>query len=422
MKGQWEKDIRDQLKGFSRKAPEGLLDDIKQEMNRRHPVSASSRYRHLARIASIAAVIALWMGISYLWENGQTDPVTEIPELPTIAGTGTIAKIGTPASQPVTPVVDTVITATPTILHLTALADDVLPPQTDTPNTQEEETPSEEKEPMEEKEESRRQTQASKDTAPTPKPTQRTYTPSRKRTVSYTLGVYYAGITNPAKRPSDEVSFQPSTPSIPGGEAGNPGGNPDNPTETDSTTTSRNVTSPLPSGLDGTAKHHFPIRAGISFRYHLNEQWYLQSGLTYSYLASDISNVSLSVSYKTKQKLHYIGIPLQAGYRIWDNKQFKGYVSIGGQVERLASGKAHVRYTFANHEHTAVDKNIDDSHLWFSALASIGAEYKLGKSFSLYAEPGIHYYFENGSRLQTYYNAHPLNFSLTLGLRFHWEK
>lgn len=416
MKGQWEKDIHDRLKDFPKKAPEGLLDGIKQEMSRRHPVSASSRYRYLARIASIAAVVALWMGISHLWKNGQTDPATDIPELPTIAETGT------PAAQPVASAADTAVAAPPAILHLTAQADDAVPPQADTPNTEEEETPSEEKEPTEKKEENRRRTQASKDTAPTPKPTQRTYTPLRKRKATYTFGVYYAGITNPTKERLDRVTFQPSAPTIPDTEQGSPGGNPGNPEETDSTATSRNVASPLPSGLDGAAKHHLPIRIGISFRYQLNEQWFLQSGLTYSYLASDISSGNSSVSYKTKQKLHYIGIPLQAGYRIWNSKHFKGYATIGGQVEKLVGGKAHVRYTFANQEHTTADRDIDDNRLWFSALASFGAEYALSRNFSLYAEPGIHYYFKNGSELQTYYKEHPLNFSLTLGLRFHWEK
>ena len=43
MKKQWNKDIRDQLKDFPKKAPEGLLDDIKAEMLRRGLSSALVR-------------------------------------------------------------------------------------------------------------------------------------------------------------------------------------------------------------------------------------------------------------------------------------------------------------------------------------------------------------------------------------------
>ena len=76
MKKQWNKDIRDQLKNFSQKAPEGLLEDIKAEMLRRGlpSVSTSSKYpsvrsKLILRAASIAALIAILWGISGLMEK-----------------------------------------------------------------------------------------------------------------------------------------------------------------------------------------------------------------------------------------------------------------------------------------------------------------------------------------------------------------
>jgi hypothetical protein len=41
---------------------------------------------------------------------------------------------------------------------------------------------------------------------------------------------------------------------------------------------------------------------------------------------------------------------------------------------------------------------------------------------SLYAEPGVQYYFKNGNGLRTYYSEQPLNLSMTVGFRFHWKK
>ena len=49
MKKQWNKDMRDQLKDFPQKAPEGLLDDIKSEMTRRglSPAPVADKPKHL---------------------------------------------------------------------------------------------------------------------------------------------------------------------------------------------------------------------------------------------------------------------------------------------------------------------------------------------------------------------------------------
>ena len=45
-------------------------------------------------------------------------------------------------------------------------------------------------------------------------------------------------------------------------------------------------------------------------------------------------------------------------------------------------------------------------------------EYKLTDFFSLYAEPGLGYFFKDGSTIPTIYQDHPLNFNLSFGLRF----
>ena len=76
MKKQWNKDIRDQLKDFPQKAPEGLLEDIKAEMLRRGLPSVpttgkypSVRSKLILRAASIAALIAILWGVSGFMEK-----------------------------------------------------------------------------------------------------------------------------------------------------------------------------------------------------------------------------------------------------------------------------------------------------------------------------------------------------------------
>ena len=70
MSKQWKQNIHDQLKDFSKKAPEGLLDDIKSELSHRGLSAAPVINKHPRiglRIASVAAMILLLMGISYLF-------------------------------------------------------------------------------------------------------------------------------------------------------------------------------------------------------------------------------------------------------------------------------------------------------------------------------------------------------------------
>ena len=64
------------------------------------------------------------------------------------------------------------------------------------------------------------------------------------------------------------------------------------------------------------------------------------------------------------------------------------------------------------------EKSLDTSPWQFSLNGAAGAEYKLTDYFSLYAEPGLGYYFKDGSSTSTIYQDRPLNFNLSFGLRF----
>ena len=172
-----------------------------------------------------------------------------------------------------------------------------------------------------------------------------------------------------------------------------------NPDKTDSTSNAVSKAGAHPNirPQKKTVKHHQPIKFGISLRYNLNPKWNIQTGFTYSYLVSEFSEEYAHQSEQTKQKLHYIGIPLQVGYQVWKKKRFNSYIALGGQAEKLVSGKATTLCRQNNDYRHSYTKSVSDKHLTFSALASVGAEYRIGRGLSLYAEPSVHYYFKNGS-------------------------
>lgn len=419
MNSQWNKDIHDRLKDFPKKAPEGLWDDIQSEMLRRglsaEPV-ANKRPAIILRIASVAAMVLMLLGISYLfrWQNPSVLPDgQESQPFPMIAET-----LPTSEEEKETPSDTSVASVVSQKTAQVNPAQIVLP---DSVNTQEEKLTEETKQEevvSKEETESPQQVQPTKErTGGISKQPKWVYSPSRKKKNSFDVSVHYSGQLA-LNMPFDEDYDADINLS---GPQASPG---DGSTGKDSTATaSRGANRTFKRYKPGEkAKHHIPVKLGVSFRYYLNDRWSIQSGLTYSYLASDLSYNGLATSYETKQKLHYIGIPIQAGLRIWEGKRSRSYISAGGQVDKLISGKATTHYTLDDQSTGTLIENISDNKLLFSALASIGIEYMLGKDLSLYAEPGIHYYFKNGNGLNTHYNEQPLNFNITVGFRFHWNK
>ena len=53
---------------------------------------------------------------------------------------------------------------------------------------------------------------------------------------------------------------------------------------------------------------------------------------------------------------------------------------------------------------------------------AVGAQVNFTRQIGLYIEPGIAYYFDDGSDIETFRKEHPLNFNLQLGLRFSFSK
>src|SRR5574344_1861396 len=66
---------------------------------------------------------------------------------------------------------------------------------------------------------------------------------------------------------------------------------------------------------------------------------------------------------------------------------------------------------------SVTDNDIKISPLQFSVNGGVGAECKIDRTFSIYAEPKVGYYFDNGSNVATLYKDKPLNIDINVGLR-----
>ncbi len=168
--------------------------------------------------------------------------------------------------------------------------------------------------------------------------------------------------------------------------------------------------------------HHQPIRFGLSLRYQLNDRWSVEGGLSYTYLSSDITHDYLTYINEIEQRLSYVGIPLSANYLLWSNRHFSVYASAGGIIEKMVKGSRSTQTVTGNQPEPSQKESVSIHPLQLSLTGAVGAEYNLGNAFSIYAEPGVAYHFDNHSAIPTYYQDKPLGFNLNIGLRFNLNK
>ena len=163
-------------------------------------------------------------------------------------------------------------------------------------------------------------------------------------------------------------------------------------------------------------QHHLPLRFGVSVRYDITPRLGVETGLTYSRLSSDVKSSGAIDSYSGEQVLHYIGVPVNVKYRLASWKSFDFYASAGVMGEKCVSGELSGHNSGSQGQRNTV--KLHEKRLQWSANASGGVEFDIVRNIGIYAEPGISYYFDNGSSIRNIYKDRQLNFNLNLGLRF----
>ena len=161
--------------------------------------------------------------------------------------------------------------------------------------------------------------------------------------------------------------------------------------------------------------HSRPIKVGLSVKYNIDNHWSLSSGLTYSYLRSSFDYSEGKAFGSGVQKLHYVGLPLAASYNVVSAKKLKVYLTAGGEMQKLVSGKATMDGVNIPEEDKKHD--IKEGGMQWSLNAAIGAEYNFVDNFGIYIEPGVSHYIDNHSSVENFYKYKPTNFSLNVGLR-----
>ena len=436
MREQWLNRIQDRLKGYERKAPEGLLDDIKNEMASRDIVPGPYRKLKTSTLllrfsAAAAAIIAagLFLWTEFPIKKGENHNVA-IEERQTAIGNRNSAS---PAGSTISDVTDrhthTAVSTIPDVTgYATAATENVAYIPLGRNKGKLETSPSPKKTNEKSIRDSSRQ-EVQKESADEHLQGGSEDIPKRSNIddddVKSENGDFFDAYGTKAPEKTRKAISKIGIGTFYGGTRGY--GNDANglllasadpigayAPEMSGINSEKQLYKSSP--LETRTRYHQNFKFGISANCVINDRWSLQSGVTYTFLSSNITRSNNVETYDTDQKLHYLGIPVSASFRLWKVKDVNIYAIAGGAIDILVKGKAETEYASGHVRQVSTEK-ISDGRPWFSVNCALGAEYPVTKRIGIYAEPGISHYFNNGSGIDNIYEEKPTNFHFNIGLR-----
>ena len=178
-----------------------------------------------------------------------------------------------------------------------------------------------------------------------------------------------------------------------------------------------NRTKEVTTGTD----YRQPVNVGVMVNCYLSERWSIGTGLEWSWLHSSFREGSQTYYVSRVNDLHYLGIPLKLNCDLWKRNGFKVYAAAGGMVQKCFIGKQVEEYIYNSATGKSEMKELCERQMQWSVCAEAGIEYDFSPFAGVYFEPGATWHFNNGSSVDNIYKSRPLNFSLSVGIRFNFQ-
>lgn len=176
------------------------------------------------------------------------------------------------------------------------------------------------------------------------------------------------------------------------------------------------VMEPNPMPVEEKAEYEKPFTLGLSASIGLNDRWSVLTGLEYTRLRSSHTIGLDTVYIKTRQTIHYVGVPLGLSYTVWSKGNLLLNASAFGKMEIPVAGiqnSEHHNGVACTYQNTMKFK----APIQWSAGAGIGLQYNLTPWMGLYVEPQVRYYFDTGGGVQTIRQVQPVEFAVPFGVR-----
>lgn len=165
--------------------------------------------------------------------------------------------------------------------------------------------------------------------------------------------------------------------------------------------------------------HRLPVSFSLTADFPIAKDMSLEAGLSYTYLFSRYRRNDNFI-YRGTLRQHYVGIPVNLRYTVWQNDVWNVYLLGGGSIEKGIHSvyKQEIEYNGGIIHHTNLYSRIDGFQ--FSAQGGAGFSYRLQGNLSLFGEPRIVYYFKNNQPMSAR-TENPLIFGLNMGIRLQFK-
>lgn len=148
--------------------------------------------------------------------------------------------------------------------------------------------------------------------------------------------------------------------------------------------------------------HDLPLKFGFSVQYKTTNYIYVESGLVYTILHSDVKDLYTNKSFD--QYYYYLGIPLKLNVTYFKTSGLSLYLFPGVQADKAIYGKKGGK------------KDIPGK-IRFSVFGGTGVQYKIYKKLFVFGEIHFSHYFKINDKRETYWDKHRNNITFNYGLR-----
>lgn len=165
--------------------------------------------------------------------------------------------------------------------------------------------------------------------------------------------------------------------------------------------------------------HDKPITFGISLTKSVSDRLSLETGLQYSILKSRFTIGEGGDSAATRQKIHYLGVPLRVSYKWVGYKRLSAYSSVGATLHVPVYSKL---VGSADNDWKRIifgDKPLNPSLQW-QVGTSVGVQYEFAPNTSLFVEPTVNWFIPSGGETHTIWTEQPVMFTCPFGIRITW--
>lgn len=165
---------------------------------------------------------------------------------------------------------------------------------------------------------------------------------------------------------------------------------------------------------------HMPVVAQIEFSYKLSDRWSLSTGLRYTYLRGDSILTSEFRHREAEMKIHNIGIPVKATYRLFNKKNVSVYLTGGFGIDVPIGGSKHITDTGLDNSEPRTWSETLKTKVQFSTDWGLGIGWHFAPHTGIFVEPSFRYYFPTRGNVPTIWSEHPCVLTLPVGIRFTW--